>query len=277
MIEIRTHVAPDLPPVQADAVQLHQVLMNLGSNAAHAMSESGGVLTIDVTRDTASGRARPGVCLTASDTGSGMDAATLERVFEPFFTTKPVGLGTGLGLSVVHGIVTAHGGTIEVSSTLDRGTAIRITLPAAATDAAPRPSAAPSEPPAPHRRAHVLVVDDEPELVGLVCRLLARLGYSAQGCGGPAEALAVLAADTPHVDVVMSDLAMPKMTGIELAERIRRDHADIAFVLCSGRITEEDRDRAERAGISEILAKPFVGHQLAAVMERALGATGTRH
>ncbi len=277
MIEIRTHVEPDLPPVQADAVQLHQVLMNLGSNAAHAMSVSGGALTIDVTRDTVPGRAGQGVCLTATDTGSGMDAATLERVFEPFFTTKPVGLGTGLGLSVVHGIVTAHGGTIEASSTLNGGTAIRITLPAAPTDAAPLPGAAPSRPAAPHRRAHVLVVDDEPELVSLVCRQLERLGYSAQGCGGPAEALAVLAADTPHVDVVMSDLAMPKMTGIELAEQIRRDHADIAIVLCSGRVTEEDRERAERAGISEILAKPFASHQLAAVMERSLGATGTRH
>ncbi len=278
MVEIRTHIEDGLPPVQADAVQLHQVLMNLGSNAAHAMRESGGVLTIDVSRDPAAGVTRPGICLTVSDTGSGMDAATLERVFEPFFTTKPAGIGTGLGLAVVHGIVTAHGGSIEASSTLNRGTAIRITLPAAAGDVAPRPApAAAAEPASPHRRAHVLVVDDEPELVGLVCRQLARLGYSAQGCAGPAEALETLSVDSPHIDVVMSDLAMPKMTGIELAERIRRDHADIAIVLCSGRVTEEDRERAGRAGISEILAKPFASHQLAAVMERSLGAHGTRH
>jgi PAS domain S-box-containing protein len=278
MIEIRTHVEDGLPLVQADAVQLHQVLMNLGSNAAHAMREGGGVLTIDVTNDTTPGAAHPGICLTVSDTGSGMDAATLERVFEPFFTTKPAGIGTGLGLAVVHGIVTAHGGSIEASSTLNSGTAIRITLPAAAGDATPRPAvAAAAEPASPHRRAHVLVVDDEPELVGLVCRQLARLGYSAQGCSGPAEALETLSADSPHIDVVMSDLAMPKMSGIELAERIRRDHADIAIVLCSGRVTEEDRERAGRAGISEILAKPFASHQLAAVMERSLGATGTRH
>jgi PAS domain S-box-containing protein len=279
MIEIRTRVDDGLPLVQADAVQLHQVLMNLGSNAAHAMREGGGVLAIDVTRDPAPGAARAGICLTVSDTGSGMDATTLERVFEPFFTTKPVGVGTGLGLAVVHGIVTAHGGSIEASSTLDRGTTIRITLPAAADGTVPRAAAeTPSEEPAsPHRRAHVLVVDDEPELVGLVCRQLARLGYSAQGCAGPAEALETLSADSPHIDVVMSDLAMPKMTGIELAGRIRRDHADIAIVLCSGRVTEEDRERAERAGIAEILAKPFASHQLAAVMERSLGANGTRH
>ena len=278
MIEIRTRVEDGLPLVQADAVQLHQVLMNLGSNAAHAMRESGGVLTIDVTRDTTPGASRPGICLTVSDTGSGMDAATLDRVFEPFFTTKPVGIGTGLGLAVVHGIVTAHGGSIEASSTLNRGTAIRITLPAAPAGATPHAAvAAPAEPASPHRRAHVLVVDDEPELVGLVCRQLARLGYSAQGCAGPAEALETLSADSPHIDVVMSDLAMPKMSGIELAEHIRRDHADIAIVLCSGRVTEEDRERAGRAGISEILAKPFASHQLAAVMERSLGATGTRH
>lgn len=93
----------------------------------------------------------------------------------------------------------------------------------------------------------------------------------------PAEALETLSADSPHIDVVMSDLAMPKMSGIELTERIRRDHTDIAIVLCSGRVTEEDRERAGRAGISEILATPFASHQLAAVMERSLGATGTRH
>ncbi len=278
MIEIRTRVEDGLPLVQADAVQLHQVLMNLGSNAAHAMRDGGGVLTIEVTRDVTPGATRPGLCLTVSDTGSGMDAATLDRVFEPFFTTKPAGIGTGLGLAVVHGIVTAHGGSIEASSTLSLGTAIRITLPAAPPGATPRPADVPTaEPASPHRRAHVLVVDDEPELVGLVCRQLARLGYSAQGCAGPAEALETLSADSPHIDVVMSDLAMPKMTGIELAEQIRRNRNDIAIVLCSGRVTEEDRERAERAGISEILAKPFASHQLAAVMERSLGAHGTRH
>ena len=167
---------------------------------------------------------------------------------------------------------------LEASSTLSQGTAIRILLPAAPAGATPHAAvAAPAEPASPHRRAHVLVVDDEPELVGLVCRQLARLGYSAQGCAGPAEALETLSADSPHIDVVMSDLAMPQMSGIELAERIRRDHTDIAIVLCSGRVTEEDRERAGRAGISEILATLFASHQLAAVMERSLGATGTRH
>ncbi len=277
MVEIRTTVDDGLPLVQADPVQLHQVLMNLGSNAAHAMREGGGELAITVTRDLASSTTRPGICLTVSDTGSGIDAATLDRVFEPFFTTKPPGIGTGLGLAVVHGIVTAHGGAIDATSTVNRGTTIRVTLPPAPADALPRPTdAAPPETPSPHRRAHVLVVDDEPELVGLVCKQLTRLGYIAQGCAGPAEALATLSSDT-HIDVVVSDLAMPKMSGIELAERIRRDHADIAIVLCSGRVTEEDRERAERAGISEILAKPFAAQQLAAVMERSLGAHGTRH
>jgi len=278
MIEIRVEVAEGLPLVQADPTQLHQLLMNLGSNAAHAMQAHGGLLTIAVTRDEARGGAPAGVCLTVSDTGAGMDAGTLERVFEPFFTTKPVGIGTGLGLAVVHGIVTAHGGTVEASSTLTRGTTIRVTLPAAPPGASPRQAeTAPAEVTSPHRQAHVLVVDDEPELVGLVCKQLTRLGYSAQGCAGPAEALATLSTDTPHIDVVVSDLAMPKMSGIELAEHIRRDHADIAIVLCSGRVTEEDRERAERAGISEILAKPFAAHQLAAVMERSLGMHGTRH
>jgi len=277
MVEIRVEVADRLPAVQADPVQLHQVLMNLGSNAAYAMRDRGGVLTVSVSRDSAAA-GRPGVRLTVSDTGAGMDTATLDRIFEPFFTTKPVGTGTGLGLAVVHGIVTAHGGTIDATSTVGRGTTIRISLPGAAPDLTPRVAASIAvEPPSPHRRAHVLVVDDEPELVGLVCKQLLRLGYTAQGCSGPAEALEQLSHDSPHIDVVVSDLAMPKMSGIELAERIRRDHADIAIVLCSGRVSDEDRERAGRAGIAEILSKPFASQQLADVVERSLGAHGTRH
>ncbi len=275
MIDIRVQVDERVPAVQADPVQLHQVLMNLGSNAAHAMRDTGGQLAITLT-PTGDGR---NAVLAVSDTGTGMDRATLERVFEPFFTTKPVGAGTGLGLAVVHGIVTGHGGNIDVSSEAGRGTTFRITLPGAGHDVARTASTEHplGEPEPSHRSAHVLVVDDEPELVGLLCRQLTRLGYTAQGCAGPSEALDRLRAGGPSIDVVVSDLAMPKMSGIELAEVIHHERPNLPIVLCSGRVTDEDRVRAQQAGVSEFLAKPFGSRQLATAMARSLGATGTRH
>ena len=278
MIEIRTEIDDGVPAVQADPVQMHQVLMNLGSNAGHAMRDRGGVLTITLQPSAAPGDdGRPDAVLTVSDTGAGMDRATLERVFEPFFTTKPVGIGTGLGLAVVHGIVTSHGGTIEATSAPGRGTTFRVTLPPA-DHAVPAGSEAVAPPPTPaHRPAHVLVVDDEPELVGLMCKQLTRLGYTARGCTAPSEALDLLRTGGEAVDVVMSDLAMPRMSGIELAEEIHRVQPDLPIVLCSGRVSDDDRDRAVRAGGSEILAKPFASQQLADAMHRSLGAHGTRH
>jgi PAS domain S-box-containing protein len=273
MIEIRTSIDRELPPIQADAVQLHQVLMNLGGNAAHAMREKGGVLTVEVqavVRDAPSGGA--GVRVSVSDTGTGMDQETVDRAFEPFFTTKGSGEGTGLGLAVVHGIVGAHGGTIDVQSEVGRGTTFTVWLPAATAGVAPAPPVPEVLPHGRGHRANILVVDDEPELVGLACKQLDRLGYTAQGCSGPLEALKALKDQPRRYDIVMSDLAMPKMSGIELAEQIRRDHHGIVVVLCSGRVTEEDRSRATKAGIAEILAKPFAREQLAAVMARSVGA-----
>ncbi|MEZ5419825.1 MAG: response regulator [Vicinamibacterales bacterium] len=277
MIEIRTDIDDAVPAVQADAVQIHQVLMNLGSNAAHAMGDRGGVLSIALGPSATPGAdGRADAVLTVTDTGAGMDRATLERIFEPFFTTKPLGIGTGLGLAVVHGIVNSHGGTIDATSVPGQGTTFRITLPPAdRLEAAAPEGDAPVAPP-PHRSARVLVVDDEPELVGLICKQLTRLGYTAQGCPGPAEALEVLRqGDT--VDVVVSDLAMPRMSGIELAEQIRQVRPGMPIVLCSGRVSEFDRDRAVQAGVSDFLAKPFASRQLADVVERSLGAHGTRH
>ncbi len=276
MVEIRVEIDDTVPAVQADSVQLHQVLMNLGTNAAYAMREGGGVLTI-VLRGARRGDGATDAVLEVSDTGVGMDRATLERVFEPFFTTKPVGIGTGLGLAVVHGIVTSHGGTIEAASTPGRGTTFRITLPPAGRAAITPAPAPPGLPEPAHRAAHVLVVDDEPELVGLLCKQLARLGYSAQGCSGPEEALEALRGDGPAVDVVVSDLAMPRMSGIDLAEVIHHERPGLPIVLCSGRVTDEDRQRAEQVGVHAFLGKPFATHQLADVMARSLGADGTRH
>jgi CheY-like chemotaxis protein/two-component sensor histidine kinase len=276
MIEIRTRIDDDVPAVQADSVQLHQVLMNLGTNGAYAMREAGGVLTITLRGERRADGGATAV-LEVSDTGVGMDRDTLERVFEPFFTTKPVGIGTGLGLAVVHGIVTSHGGTIDATSEPGRGTTFRVTLPSAGRAAVAQEPAFAAAPEPAHRTAHVLVVDDEPELVGLLCKQLTRLGYSARGCSGPEDALDALRGDGPQVDVVVSDLAMPRMSGIDLAEVIHHERPDLPIVLCSGRVTEEDRGRAERAGVQGFLAKPFASHQLADVMARSLGATGTRH
>jgi CheY-like chemotaxis protein len=230
------------------------------------------VLTIAVT-ERASSLSRTGraVRIAMSDTGIGMDRTTLERAFEPFFTTKAPGEGTGLGLSVVHGIVTAHGGTIDVSSEPGGGTTFVVILPGAVQDSASSETGAPPPAGPGPGPAHILVVDDEPEIVALFSRQLERLGYTAHGCPSPLEALERLAEHPLRYDLVMSDLAMPKMNGIELAERIRQSHDRIAIVLCSGRVSDEDRARARNAGVSGILEKPFESGQLAAMLAESLG------
>ena len=268
MVAVRTEIAKQLPPIAADPEQLQQVLLSLGSNAADAMPH-GGELTIRVSaRRRSDDPAARRVEITVTDTGAGMDRRTAERAFEPFFTTKPVGAGTGLGLSVAHGIVTAHGGTIEISSQPGHGTAVHVSLPVAARGGASTTARVPSV-----QAARVLVVDDEPEIVEILTRQLSLMGYLVDGRNGPHEALEALAEASPPYAAIVSDLAMPTMSGLELAEEVRRRHPDVAFVLCSGRLTDADRVGASRLGVAGVLEKPFSGRRLAEVLGQAVPIT----
>ena len=278
MIEIRTSIEPDLPSVLIDPVQIHQVIMNLGTNAAHAMNERG-VLEIRLARivvdeDLTRGypELRPGehVSLTVSDDGSGMDAATQQRIFEPFFTTKPQGTGTGLGLAVVHGIVRSHEATIAVYSTPGVGTTFRIYFPAVQTDA----GEAEADTTAPVRGdgQHVMYVDDEAALVSLVTRMLESLGYEVSGFTSPEAALQEFAARPDDYDLLVTDLSMPGMSGIEVAQRLLRIRPDLPVIVTSGYVRPSDESRALAIGVKAMLLKPNTIRELGTMVHQVFSA-----
>ena len=270
----------DLPPaplhVIGDPTQLHQVTMNLCTNAIHAMPDGGTLRvrleaveepderTLEHTTLHAGAYAR----LTVEDTGSGMDEATLARVFEPFFTTKQVGKGTGLGLSLVYGIVTDSGGGIDVASTPGLGSRFAIYLPRVDAPAIVADDAA-----APIARGHgerVLVVDDEEALVAVASEVLTRIGYDPVGCADGAAALAAFDAATGRFDAVIADEVMPGLTGTQLATVLRRRRPDLPIVLMSGYTGPMLMERALGAGITEILKKPVQSREIAGALARAL-------
>ncbi|MBI4515170.1 MAG: PAS domain S-box protein [Deltaproteobacteria bacterium] len=286
-VELSTTFGADTPTVLADSTQIHQVMINLCTNAWHALDGGSGRIDIrldGVTLDAQAARADtklwPGrfARLTVADNGAGMDAATLERIFDPFFTTKPVGQGTGLGLSVVHGIIEAHGGAITVTSQPGKGTIFSVFFPAAT---APPPSAAregaAAEPLPAAGGQHVLYLDDEESLVFLVTRLLKRLGYRVSGYTRAEEALAAVRADPGQFDLVVTDLSMPGMSGLEVARELSRLRPDLPVVLASGYITEELRAAAPEVGVRQLIYKPNTVEELCLAVQRLAGVPKESH
>jgi len=276
MIEIRTTYG-DTEAVAIDSIQIHQVVMNLVTNAAHAIGENQGVIEIAlqtaiVTADNARefDALPPGqyVCLTVSDSGSGIDSAIIDRIFDPFFTTKLVGQGTGLGLAVVHGIVKAHGGAITIASEIGKGTNFHLYFPVAAA----QPTQ--GEPPAATLQRgqgeHVLYVDDEESLVFLISRVLERLGYRVTGCVDPMQALNELRANPHAFDVLVTDLSMRGMNGFELTRAAHAVRPELPVLLTSGYVRTEDRETASQVGIRELILKPNTVEELGQAIERAL-------
>jgi PAS domain S-box-containing protein len=253
-----------LPAILADETQFQQVLINLGTNAWHALEGGAGRISVELSAATvdallASGcpDLHPGSYLRirVEDTGHGMPPAVLERIFEPFFTTKEVGRGTGLGLSVVHGIIRSHGGAIAVESAVGVGTTFDLYLPAAETEAVP--GGAHSE--APLRLGHgeqLLLVDDQPEMLRTNQRGLERLGYRVVSLASSAEALARFEAAPADFALLLTDLNMPGMNGVELTRAVLRLRPDLPVILTSGFITEDLRLATLAAGVREVLRKP---------------------
>jgi hypothetical protein len=271
--ELAVHQAAPTSPVMADRGQLEQVIVNLALNARDAMRH-GDRLTIDVTDvvlDTSFAAARPDlnvatgqyVMLTVSDTGQGMDRATLERVFEPFFTTKPTGQGSGLGLAVAHGTVHQSGGYITAESEPGRGATLRIYLPAATRTGEADPPGSPAPAP-PGGGETVLVVEDEPMVRQLVVRILHRLGYASLGAGDGVEALGVLAAADVPVALVVSDLVMPRMNGRELSEQLERVRPGLPVLFMSGYTDDEMIRRNLLRPDAPFIQKPFAAAAFAA-------------
>jgi CheY-like chemotaxis protein len=268
--------------VEANATQLQQVLMNLATNAWHALEGCPGRIVVRLARAGTDGAAplpaglgaRPHARLTVEDSGCGMDGATLLRVFEPFFTTKPVGHGTGLGLAVAHGIVVSHGGAIAIDSAPGRGTSVSIHLPLAQA-----PAIQANEPPPPRRMAangagqRILVVDDDEVMALLLAELLGRAGYRVATRHDAPSALAALHADPDGFDLVLSDFNMPNGSGLAVASEIARLRAGLPVVIVSGYVTDELRAEAARLGVRALLHKESTAETLTATVQQLLGET----
>jgi CheY-like chemotaxis protein len=281
-IEIHQAITKDVSPVLADPTQLHQVLLNLCANAAHAMRETGGRLevrleAVDVDEQVMAQhpelQPRPYVCITVADTGHGMIPEVMERIFEPFFTTKALGEGTGMGLALVHGIVTNHGGTVLVTSVVGQGTTFIVYLPCSADlgqdQAAPEGAFLTSAPTGAERAR---LVDDEAVLVHLGEAILQRLGYEVVVCTSSTEALEVFRAAPQDFDLVITDQTMPHMTGERLAQALRRLRSDIPIILCTGFSHVMHAERAQELGIDAFLMKPLAIQDLAQTIQQVMAA-----
>jgi PAS domain S-box-containing protein len=275
-VEIRQEIAvnPVGDIVMADPTQIHQVLMNLCTNAFHAMRDKGGILNVVLAEVDAGSlcsehpELQPGsyVSLTVNDTGCGMDASVMERIFDPYFTTKAPGEGTGLGLSVVQGIVRSHNGIISVQSLPGVGTSFRVLLPLAGGTVAQRPEKMDVLPVGSER---ILFVDDEKALVDLGKQMLEGLGYRVSAQTSSLDALEIFRSEPDAFDLVITDLTMPGLTGIGLARKITSIRPRTPVILCTG-FSDQNEDQAETAGVCDFIMKPYVVATLAGSIRKVL-------
>src|SRR5215831_19507234 len=276
-IAIHPRLTSTAGAVLADPTQLQQVLMNLCTNAEHAMRDTGGVLAVhldavEITVAFAATHAPltpgPHACIIIRDTGYGMAPEVMERIFEPFFTTKAVGEGTGMGLAVVDGIIASHGGVITVASTPVQGTTFAIYLPRLDTDT---PSLdVPEETSIPKGNGRILFVDDEPTLAHMTAEMLSRLGYNATVYTSSVEALQTFQAEPWQFDLVITDQTMPVMTGERLARELRRIRPDIPIILCTGFSHTMTASKAQTLGVDAFLLKPLGFRELGVAIQQVL-------
>ena len=276
-IEIKREIETGSDTVLGDPNQIHQLLVNLCTNAAHAMRDQGGLLEVGLTRvelnqessteylELGQGRY---IRLRVRDTGQGMDEETLKRIFEPFFTTKDQGEGTGMGLAVVHGIVKSHGGAITVSSRPGQGSCFEIFLPLLEKEASGMKPEAWA--PVPTGSEHILFVDDEVFIVDIYQQILTNLGYKVTVRTSPVEALKVFKADPLAFDLVLTDQTMPKMTGTEMAKQMFDIRPDLPLILCTGFSDPSMAERAQKLGIKKMAMKPLVIKEVATIIREAL-------
>ena len=274
-IEIKQNIASKSATL-ADPTQIHQVLMNLCTNAVHAMQGTGGQLAvslsdvaIDFEFEARQLDISPGAYLrlVVSDTGHGMRADVKARIFDPFFTTKETGQGTGMGLSVVHGIVKSHKGAIAVKSEPGQGTTFEVFLPVSRNKVKLTTDAG-TELPTGNER--ILLVDDEKTLVDLGRQMLERLGYSVESRTSSIEALEMFKARSDDFDLVITDMTMPNLTGEKLAGELMKIRADIPVILCTGFSEQITEEHAKGLGIKECILKPIVMNKLAEVVRSVL-------
>ena len=280
-IEIRHHVNEEAGLVFADQTQMHQILMNLCTNAEHALRPHGGMLEIgldpfDVTDQMVASHPElkpgPHIRLTVHDTGCGIPPDIAQRIFDPFFTTKGVGEGTGMGLAVVHGIVTNHHGAITLDSAAGSGTTFTIYLPCRHTLQAEAPETDGTS--MPQGTGHILFVDDEEALAQLGNQVLEELGYEATICTNSLHALDIFRAAPAKFDALVTDQTMPHMTGDQLAEACLRIRPDLPIILCTGYSHSMTAERAQHMGIRAFLVKPIQNQELGLLLYELLHQQG---
>jgi len=275
-IEISQQITDESCNIMADHTQMHQIIMNFCTNAAYAMKRTGGILKIELTTlELAAGTLQshpdlqpgPYVKLTFQDTGHGIDPDNIHKIFDPFFTTKSVDEGTGLGLSVVYGIVKSHGGVINVTSKLDEGATFNVFLPRIIHEAMTSGNMSATIIGGTER---ILFVDDEPSLVDIGTHTLSSLGYDVTGVLSSVEALNIVSTEPQRFDLVITDMTLPKMNGIVLARKMLKIRPDIPIILCSGIRESGTEEQAKSLGIKAYIMKPLTKGELARVIRDTL-------
>jgi PAS domain S-box-containing protein len=276
-IDIQEQIDPDCGSIFSNPTNVHQVLLNLCTNALHAMEDEKGILTVQLTQvelrqvDLAGiADVSPGlfVELRVSDTGRGLDKATVERIFEPYFTTKGIDKGSGMGLALVHGIVQGCGGFIKVESNPDEGSTFHVYFPAIEEKVAEVEEE--KEVPLLHGSERILVVDDEEVIVGVYQATLERLGYKVTPHCSSEKALAVFQASPDSFDLIITDQTMPHLSGSELAKKVLKIRPDIPIILCTGYSSMISEKQAQEIGIQKFVMKPVIGTDLAIITREVL-------
>ncbi len=283
-IEIHSSIDNDCGMVLGDAIQLHQVVMNLVTNAFHAVEANRGFIVVELKQitlarhDLGSDALQPGqyAFLSVADTGCGIDAAHVDKIFDPYFTTKKKGKGTGLGLAMVFGIIKGHQGEIKVYSQLGQGANFNVYLPLMekGPEIGKEETAAPDQT---GRGERILLVDDEEPIVEYEKQMLERLGYHVTDCSGSVDALNLFQADPDGFDLVITDMTMPRMTGDQMARQMIAIRADIPIIICTGFSERISKEKAEVAGIKGFLMKPAVRSDMASMVRQVLDKTRMKH
>ncbi|MCP4024121.1 MAG: response regulator [Desulfobacteraceae bacterium] len=279
-IAVKQDIRKDCYPIMGDPTQVHQVVMNLSTNAFHAMQDTGGKLTVSLKNVFLQGdeisdvniQSGPYVELCISDTGMGMDEIKIGKMFEPYYTTKPMGKGTGLGLSVVHGIIKSHGGHIDVKSKPAEGTVFHVYFPGILAECTPEKMGKKSF--LADGKEKIMLVDDEESVLKIEMHILERLGYQVSAYTSSKEAYEAFKSRPNEFDIVITDVTMPNMTGDILIEKINKIRLDIPCIICTGFSNKISTERARELGLNELLLKPIASRQFAEKVRKALD---TRH
>ena len=281
-IEIVYEIDEECSPIMGDPTQVHQVIMNLCTNAYQAMQETGGRLEVHLEEVEISYEEtmqklgmKPGthLKLTVTDTGIGMDGTVLDRIFEPYYTTKEPGKGTGLGLSVIHGIIKNHGGDISVKSKPHEGTTFQVYIPAVddvEMETKREPARIDTK-----GQERIMLVDDEEQIVCMEEQMLQRMGYNVTVQIDSVEALEVFSQHPENFDLVITDMTMPRMSGDELAHKMMEIRPDIPIILCTGYNETMDEEKALAMGIDRFVMKPVIKDELAANIRNVLDERDT--